>query len=365
MATSSPPRVILVGCGALARQFYVPALRALQNAGLLRVVAIVDPAVTAREQVARSFPRTGQAAALEHTTAPAGTLVVIASPPAFHAAQTIAAVERGWHVLCEKPLATTVADAEEMMAAATRHDRLLAVGLHHRFFPASQYLHALCRDWLLGPLVSYTVREGGPFRWPVGPSFFDRTQTRGGVLFDLGAHVFDLLGWWVGEPAEVHYADDGMGGLEANAFVRLRYPDGARGSVHLSRDWPTPQEYRLVFERGIVSWKSPQGNGLTVQLAGTPTALQGALVTPLREPPARGETQPLENNAQCFVLQLSNVLNAVAGAEALVAPGGAALPSLRLIEQCYASRRLVGQPWLSDEEAAHAVELSGPLRIVS
>lgn len=360
MPPSSPPRVILVGCGAVARQFYVPALRALQNAGLLRVSAIVDPAVSARETIARAFPKAGQAAALDRTTAPAGTLAIIASPPAFHASQTITAFEQGWHVLCEKPMASTAAECAEMVAAARRHDRLLAVGLYKRFFPASQYIHSLCRDGLLGPLLSFNIHEGGPFRWPAGPSFFDRTQTRGGVLFDIGVHVFDLLGWWFGEPSGVRYADDAMGGLETNSFVELTYPGGAQGRLHLSRDWATAQQYRFVFERGIVTWKVNDANGLTVQLTGTPAALQGTLVTPL-EVPFAVEPRPLETNAQCFILQLSNVLGAIQGEETLLVPGEDGLFSLRLIEQCYANRTLVTQPWFTPEESAHALALSTPL----
>lgn len=361
MPPSSPRRVILVGCGAVARQFYVPALRALQTAGLLRVSAIVDPAVTARETVARSFPRAGQSASLEQTTAPAGTLAIIASPPGFHAAQTIAAVERGWHVLCEKPMASSAAECAEMVAAAQRHDRLLAVGLYKRFYPASEYLHTLCHDGLLGPLIQFSIKEGGPFRWPAGPSFFDRTQTRGGVLFDIGVHVFDLVGWWLGEPEQMHYADDAMGGLETNAFVRLDYPKGVRGHIHLSRDWATAQQYRFVFERGIVTWTVNDANGITVQLTGAPAGLRSTLVTPLTEPPAAAEPADLATNAQCFLRQLTNVLAATAGEEPLVVPGEEGVRSLRWIEQCYAARRLVDQPWLTPAEAARAQEFSHAL----
>ncbi len=363
MPPSSPRRVILVGCGAVARQFYVPALRTLQHAGLVRVSAIVDPAVTARENVARTFPKAGQAAALEQTTAPAGTLAIIASPPAFHAAQTMAALERGWHVLCEKPMAPTVAEATEMIATARRHERLLAVGLYKRLFPACRYLRALCHDGLLGPLIRFTVDEGGPFDWPGGPSFFDRAQTRGGVLFDVGVHVFDLLGWWIGEPAQLRYADDAMGGIEANAFVQLEYAGGVEGRIHLSRDWLTAQQYRFVFERGIASWAVNDASGLTVQLAGAPAALHSVLVTPEAEPPAAGEPRELESHAQCFLRQLTNVVAAIAGLEPLAVPGEEGVRSLRWIEQCYAHRRLVAQPWLTSDELERAGEFTRALSL--
>lgn len=361
MSSPSPRRVILVGCGAVARHFYVPALRTLQDAGVVRVSAIVDPSVSAREVVARAFPKAGQSATLEQTTAPAGTLAIIASPSGFHAAQTIAAFERGWHVLCEKPMASTISEAESMVAAAQRHQRLLAIGLYKRFFPSSRYIRSLCRDWSLGPLTHFSISEGGPFRWPAGPSLFDRTQTRGGVLFDIGVHVFDLLSWWMGEPANVRYADDAMGGVETNAFVQLEYLGGAQGRVHLSRDWATNDQYRFVFERGIVTWKVNNANALTVQLAGAPAALQSTLVTPQTEPALLAEPQEFETDAQCFILQVANVVAAIAGTETLLVPGEEGLHSIRLIDQCYAHRMLVEQPWLTPVEAAHASESSTTL----
>lgn len=361
MSSSSPRRVILVGCGAVARELYVPALQALQSAGLVRVSAMVDPSVTARDSISRLFPKAGQAASLEQTTAPAGTLAIIASPTALHSAQTLAAFERGWHVLCEKPLASSLAESEAMIAAAERHRLVFATSLYRRFFPASRTLQSLCRDWELGPLTQFSVQEGGPFRWPAGPSFFDRTQTRGGVLFDLGAHVFDLLGWWLGEPTQVRYADDAMGGLETNAFVQLSYAGGAQGRVHLSRDWPTAQHYKFVFERGIVTWNVNEANGLTIQLPGTRAGLRGVLVAPETGALYPVESQPLETGEQCFILQLANVIAAIAGEEKLLVPAEEALLSIKLVDQCYANRALVEQPWLTPTEAAQAHDYSSTL----
>lgn len=327
----------------------------------MRVSALVDPSVNARESVARAFPRAGQAAAIEQTAAPAGALALLTSSPGAHAAQANAAFERGWHVLCEKPLATTTVDAEAMIAAARQHGCALAVAFYKRFFPAARYLQTLCRDWLLGPLVSFSIDEGGPFRGPAEPAFFDRSQTPGGVLFDLGAHVFDLLGWWLGEPSEVRYADDAMGGLEANAFVRLSYASGIEGRVHLSRDSATAQRQRFVFERGVVSWNVQEANDLAVQLAGAPASVHGTLSStqPVISLPL--EEQALETNAQCFLQQLRNVVAALAGEESLAIPGEAALPSLRLIERCYEHRTLVAQPWFTTEESARAQELGSAL----
>jgi predicted dehydrogenase len=363
MPSSSPRRIILVGCGAIARQLYVPALRALQEAGVARVSAIVDPAVTAREAIAQTFPRAGQSAALEQTTAPANSLVILTSPTRFRAAQAMVALEKGWHVFCENPVGSTVAETADAIAAAQRHQRLLAVNLYQRFFPACRYLRSLCRDWLLGPLVSYTINEGGSFRAADDAANFDRAQEPGGVLFETGPNVFDLLGWCLGEPSNIRYADDAMGGLEANAFVQLDYANGPRGRVHLSRDCLPAQEYCFVFERGVVTWRGNDAGHLAVELAGAPAVLRGSLLSLHGE--SLSSADPLETVPQCFLLQLQNVLAAIAGEETLLAPAEEAQSSLRLIEQCYAHRALVDQPWLTPDEAARAHELGSAVATTS
>ncbi len=365
MSSSSPRRVILVGCGAVARQLYVPALRVLQDAGLVRVSAIVDSSVSAREAVAQTFPRAGQSAALEQTTAPANSLAILTSPTSLRAAQALVAIEKGWHVLSENPLGASSDESAHVLATAQRHQRLVAVNLYQRFFPSCRYLRSLCRDWLLGPLVSYTINEGGAFGRPSGDAGFDHAIEPGGVLAETGPHVFDLLDWWLGEPSAVRYADDAMGGLEANAFVQLDYASGARGRVHLSRDAMPTQEYRFAFERGVVFWRGDDAAHLNVELAGAPAALRAALVPLHADTVDEAATRPLETVPRCFIHQLQNVLAAIAGEDALLAPADEAQRSLRLIEQCYARRALVDQPWLTTGESARAQELGNTLSAAS
>jgi predicted dehydrogenase len=359
MNPREPHGVILVGCGAVSQQFYLPALRSLERSGLLSVNAVVDPNPTALAKIGRAFPRARAAGSATDVSLPRGSLAIIASPPRFHASQAIAAIGKGWHVLCEKPVSTTLAEAEGMVAAAKAHDRLLAVGLYKRFFPASRYLHDLCHRGQLGRLVRFTATEGGEFRWPAASaSFFDKNQSFGGVLADVGVHLFDLLGWWLGPPNKLSYADDAMGGIESNAWVELSYPSGAQGKIHLSRDWQTDQSYTFHFESGLVHWKVNDANGLTVQLGGTGSALKAVLVPEITAADAEYSDHPKASNAQSFIEQIRNVLAAIEGREELVVPGSEALDSLRLILDCYASKGFLEQPWLPAKEAERARTLA-------
>ena len=339
--------IVLVGCGAVSQLFYAPALRALEAGGLLRVTALVDPVPAAGAQLQREFPRAGLTATLEEAAAPDGSLAIIASPPRWHAAQTVAALARGWHVLCEKPMATSSLEAAQMIAAADAADRLLAIGHYKRFFPSSSYLKFLCRGASpLGALRRFSIAEGGPFTWPAAsPAFFQKRETPGGVLLDIGVHVFDLLLWWLGDPTEFSYADDAMGGLEANARVALHFGP-VTGRVQLSRDWITAQRYEFEFERGTVDWTVNNANGLTLTLDGAPGALQGALLRP--------DHTPGDTNAQSFIAQLQQVATAVRHGSAALVDGREGARALGLIEACYARRKLLAQPWLSDAELSSA-----------
>jgi predicted dehydrogenase len=351
--------VILIGCGAVSQQFYLPTLRALSAAGELAVQALVDPSASARAPLATAFPEAVQADALAAVDSPESSLAIIATPPRFHAKQTIEAVSRGWHVLCEKPMASSSREAEEMIEAARVANRLLAIGLYKRFFPSSAYLKTLFDARQLGALRSFSIAEGGPFKWPAAsPSFFNKAQTPGGVLLDIGVHVLDLLIWWLGEPASFRYADDAMGGLETNSRIDLGYANGARGALHLSRDWATAQQYRFVFERGVVAWKVNDANGITVQLADAPGALRAQLVETVDGKLSDRPLSALATNPQSFIAQLQNVLAAIRGQAPLLIPGPEGIRSLRFIERCYAERTLLDQPWFTPAENARAAQLS-------
>ncbi|AHF94638.1 hypothetical protein OPIT5_22465 [Opitutaceae bacterium TAV5] len=348
-----PIPVVLVGCGAVSRLFYTPALAAAETAGQLRLHAVVDPSETARESLRASFPRAQAHARLDDADLPDGALAIVASPPRFHREQTLAALARGWHVLCEKPMAAASRDCETMHRAALAAGRILAVGHYKRFFPSSGVLKTLCAGLTpLGALQRFHLHEGGPFDWPAAsPSFFRREETPGGVLLDIGVHVFDLLLWWLGEPDEIAHRDDAMGGLETNTLTDFRFGP-VRGRVQLSRDWKTPQRYRFEFARGSVSWTVNDANGLTLRIEGLPLDLRGALID--------REGTHAATNPQSFIAQLLHVAGAIRTGSPVLVDGREGARALRLIETCYARKRPLPQPWLTPDEQAAAGRLALP-----
>ncbi|MCX4585162.1 Gfo/Idh/MocA family protein [Streptomyces sp. NBC_01481] len=148
-------------------------------------------------------------------------LVDICTPGDSHAEIAVAALEAGKHVLCEKPLANSVAEAEAMVAAAEaarERGQLAMVGFNYRRVPAIAYARRLIADGRLGTLrhVRFTYLQD----WLVDPEFpltwrLRREQAGSGALGDLGAHIVDLAQYLAGEPLV------GVSAL-AETFVRER-----------------------------------------------------------------------------------------------------------------------------------------------
>lgn len=353
-------KVGLVGCGAVTQRYYAPALQVLEAEGLVRVAALLDPDAGSMAALRAVFPAAAPAGDLDAFADRRIDLAIVASPPRYHAEQTIRLLRDGISVLCEKPMATTVAEGEAMVATAAASRGLLGVGLVRRFLPAAQAIRDLLAQGALGDLQSFTCFEGGPFRWPVhSPAYFNRAVSGGGVFADIGVHLLDLLGWWLGPPTSVAYADDAMGGVEANCLIRLVY-DGFEGTARLSRDWARPNRYVFEGSRGWLSWEVNEADRLQM---GYHDARHGFDLQ-LREQSRRSGSPALGRTAapfqQAFVDQLRNVVHAVRGTEALVVPGEAALPGLRLIASCYRNRTLLPMPWLSDAEYTRAQQLNPP-----
>ena len=114
--------------------------------------------------------------------------------------------------------------------------------------------------------------------------------------------------------------------------------------MRLSRDTPIPNAASIEFEQGIVTFQPGSVGELTLQLKHSHLATKALLHPALSYP-------------QCFTAQIRNVCRAIRGEETLLAPARAALPSMALIDQCYASRGLLEQPWFTPEERTAAQSL--------
>lgn len=351
MNPASNLKLAIVGCGAISELFYAPALKALSQSEGIEVTALVDPNLSRLEFLGAIFPHAAKADNIAALATHPINLAIVASPPRWHAEQTIELLQLGIHVLCEKPMATSVAEAEAMVETARQTDRVLAVGLFRRFFPVSETIRDIVRNSSLGAVRQFEISEGGPFGWPAqSASFFMKAHSQGGVLADLGVHVFDLLIWWFGMPHIVSYQDDSMGGLEANCLVELKFAEGVSGTVRLSRDTRLPTRTIIECEHGWVRCPAASANELELGFLTARYSLSGKTVLPGKAGAHGFWSKPALSYHQSFVRQLENVLSAVRKQDQVLIPGEQGVLSLRLIEQCYQQRTLLPMPWMGGSE---------------
>ena len=351
----------VVGCGAVAEGLYLGALRRVEARGLARVTALVDPNVARAAKLARHLPRARCFATIDEALASAvPDLVIVASPAGFHATQTIAALEAGSTVLCEKPMTTSTEDADRMLAAADETGRLLAVGMVRRTFPSVIQARELIT--LLGDDLRFVYREGQVYSWPVSTdAAFRRATAGGGVLTDFGSHALDLLASLFGAPTVVGYADDAEGsGVETNCRVDLSFKR-ARGTAQLSWSEPLVTGLHVYGSEAELFLHPTQPDDLRIRERGgswRQRACDASWPVDLRVDGARATPRTYYD---CIHQQLVLALRAVALGEPVPATGTDGRVIVRATEACYAGAASLELPWLprDEREAAASRHWSG------
>ena len=230
-----PVRLAIIGCGAVVEHGHLPGAAGVDG---LVVSALVDRNVERARRLAERYG-VPQAASDFGALDPPPDAALLAVPHHLHAPMTLDLLGQGVHVLVEKPMALTVADCDEMIRTAAAHRVWLAVGLARRFMPVVRLARETIAAGALGCVEEFRARDGRTFDWPVASDFlFRRALSGGGVLTDLGSHTLDTLLFLLGDLEVLEYRDDGHGGVEAEAEIRLALAgpaSGGRGRVELSR----------------------------------------------------------------------------------------------------------------------------------
>lgn len=177
-------RVALVGAGYVATHH----LAALKQLDFVDVVGICDPQLPAAQALADRFGVKRVAARLDDLADLQPQAVYVLTPPAFHAAIALQAMEMGCHVLVEKPMADTVADCESMIAAARTHEVQLGVNHSDLFDPVVMQALQAVRDGRIGDVVSVEIVRNSEYP-PYAGGPLPGSVTQGSYPFrDLGVH---------------------------------------------------------------------------------------------------------------------------------------------------------------------------------
>lgn len=231
---SDPLRVAIIGAGRIGCR-RAAAISASRDA---RVVAVADSDAARAAALASTC---GCRAVNEWEAVAVASdvdAVVVATTHDWLARVSLAALEAGKHVLCEKPMARNPAEAAPVVAAAEKRGLVLAAGFNHRCHPAIRRLHRLAATGAIGCLLWGRCRYGHGGRAGYEQEWrSQRERAGGGELLDQGIHALDLFAWLFGEFAEVSaFLQTAFWPVEVedNAFVLLRTAAGQVASLHAS-----------------------------------------------------------------------------------------------------------------------------------
>ena len=228
-------RVAIIGAGLQCRRRAPVLVEAKDD----KLVAIASKEFAHAEAMARQFGCAADPSWEQTVQRSDVDAVIVATPPHEHCRISIAAMRAGKHVLCEKPLTKTLAEAAEMLEVSHQTQRVLKCGFNHRHHPAiweakkrleagdlGRPVFARCRYGICG-------RPGFEKEWRADPA-----QAAGGQFIEQGTHGIDLIRWFLGEITEVacmtstHYFKSQP--LEDDGFALFRTAVGGTASLHTS-----------------------------------------------------------------------------------------------------------------------------------
>lgn len=185
----------IIGTGGIANGKHMPALAKLDN---VEMIAFCDIEMEKAQQAAAKYGTADAKVYADYMALlqdPKIDVVHVLTPNDSHAVITIAALEAGKHVMCEKPMAKKAADARRMLEAAKKSGKKLTIGYQTRHTAESKYLKQLCTDGVLGEIYyakALAIRRRAVPTWGV---FLDGDKQGGGPLIDVGTHSVDLSLW--------------------------------------------------------------------------------------------------------------------------------------------------------------------------
>jgi predicted dehydrogenase len=243
------PRLGFHGLGWIGRH----RMEAMLATGAVEAAAFCEPNEAQADEAILLAPDAVPASSLDAMLALGLDGIVVATPSALHAEQSIAALDAGCAVFCQKPLGRDAAEADAVVRAAERADRLLGVDFSYRHTAAMDAIAPLVRAGALGPVHAIDLTFHNAYG-PDKPWFYDKALSGGGCVMDLGVHLVDLALWTLGFPevagVGAHLLAGGRplgpGEVEDYAVATLRLANGP--VVRLACSWRLQAGREAVIE---------------------------------------------------------------------------------------------------------------------
>ena len=272
----------ILGCGKIAQVRHIPEYAANPDC---RLVGFYNPTKSRAEDMAAKYGGLAYDTAEELLANPEIDAVSVCAANYAHAALSIQALNAGKHVLCEKPMATTLADCEAMVECAKKNGKFLMIGHNQRLAKAHMEAKRLIDEGLIGDIITFRTSfgHGGPETWSISPGknvwFFDKKKAAMGVMADLGVHKTDLIQYLTGQRVvrttarlvtlDKRGEDGELIGVDDNAVCIYEMSGGAFGTMTASWTYYGAEDNSTVLygTKGIMRIYDDPAHSIVVKLA--------------------------------------------------------------------------------------------------
>jgi UDP-N-acetylglucosamine 3-dehydrogenase len=260
-------------------------------------------------------------------------LVIIAAPNYLHSPLSVEFLTRGMNVLCEKPMAFSIEEAQKMICASKESGAKLSIGYNRRFRPSLKFLKRILEENWLGKVLEFEYQDGFVFTSSLTRTNYviDRKLSGGGALIDFGVHGLDTLIWLLGEGEVLSYQDDleDEKGIENNVELKLKLNEDIRGKMVLSRTKFLKNTFTIKGTKGWVEMGS--GDPLNLKIYRKDSKICSGLG------PVKVKTSWRNTD---FTDQLKDMAEAIINHREPLVNGKEGIKSLRIVEECYLSKRM-------------------------
>jgi UDP-N-acetylglucosamine 3-dehydrogenase len=269
-------KVGIIGCGSIAQHRHLPEYAFNRH---VELVAVCDNNGERATKIAEKYGVKAFTSYEELLKSGEVEAVSVCTPNYLHAPITIAALQAGVHVLCEKPMATSKEEAEAMIKAAKQSGKKLMIAHNQRFVKSHQKARQLIESGEIGKIYSFRTAfgHGGPEGWSVEGKegwFFQKEKAFVGAMGDLGVHKTDLLRYLLGEEitevgAFVETSAKEFADVDDNAVCVLKTESGIIGTLAASWAYVSREDNSTIIygEKAILRLEDDPTYSLVVQYA--------------------------------------------------------------------------------------------------
>lgn len=267
-------KVGVIGCGSIAKHRHLPEYFMNNQVEIIAVCDIVEARVN---EFAEQYNAIAYMNYEELLANPDIDAVSVCTPNYLHAPISIAALNAGKHVLCEKPMATSSEEAEQMIDAAEKNNKKLMIAHNQRFVPSHAKARQLIENGELGKIYSFRTAfgHGGPEGWSADGKeswFFKKKEAFIGAMGDLGVHKTDLLRYLLGEEfievaSFIETTAKENADVDDTAVCILKTESGIIGTLAASWSYVSREDNSTIIygEKGIIRLEDDPTHSLVVQ----------------------------------------------------------------------------------------------------